>query len=233
MKRKELKFVIIPRLVKWLIDLITLTCRVKWHDREVLEQMIASDKPFLISMWHNCSTIAPWAMRNRQITCIVSDSRDGEYVARLGELLGNKTVRGSSSKGSSMVTRTLLKLLKSGEPIAMTPDGPRGPVYQVQAGVTWLAAVSKAPIVPLHIEASRQWVLKSWDKHRFPKPFSTIHIGIGTPFLVDPTELKDSAETVAQKVQTTMMNNVRRLQTAAGHELDYADGETVEPKKLS
>ena len=144
MSRSELKFAIVPRLVKWLIDLITLTCRIRWHNREVLEDLIDNEQPFLISMWHNCSTIAPWAMRNRQISCIVSDSRDGEYVARLGALYGNKTVRGSSSKGSARVTRSLLKLLRNGEPIAMTPDGPRGPLYQVQTGVVWLAAAGRA-----------------------------------------------------------------------------------------
>ena len=225
MSRSELKFVIVPRIVKWLIDLITLTCRIRWHNREVLEDLIKNEQPFLISMWHNCSTIAPWAMRNRQISCIVSDSRDGEYVARLGALYGNKTVRGSSSKGSARVTRSLLKLLRNGEPIAMTPDGPRGPLYQVQNGVVWLAAAGRAPVLPLHIEASRQWVLKSWDKHRFPKPFSTIHIGIGEPTHITTDMLAEDPQDCASLVQLTMMNNVRELQKAAGLDLEYADGE--------
>jgi hypothetical protein len=229
MSRSELKFIIIPRLVKWLIDLITLTCRVRWHNRETLENLIANDQPFLISMWHNCSTIAPWAMRNRQIACIVSDSRDGEYVARLGALFGNKTVRGSSSKGSSRVTRSLLKLLRNGEPIAMTPDGPRGPVYRVQNGVVWLAAAGRAPVLPLHIEATQQWVLKSWDKHRFPKPFSTIHIGIGDPTQITSQMLSDNPQHCADLVQHAMMENVRKLQTAAGHQLEYATGEREQP----
>ncbi len=225
MARSNLKFIVIPHLVKWLISLITLTCRVRWHNREQLEQLLADQQPFVLSMWHNCSTIAPWAMRNRQITCIVSDSRDGEYVARLGALYGNKTARGSSSKGSSRVTRALLKLLRGGEPIAMTPDGPRGPLYQVQNGVVWLAAAGRAPVLPLHVEASRQWVLNSWDKHRFPKPFSTIHIGIGEPVDISTEMLSERPEHCAALVQTTMMNNVRALQSAAGLPLEYAQGE--------
>ncbi len=225
MARSNLKFIVVPHLVKWLISLITLTCRVRWHNREQFEQLLSDQQPFVLSMWHNCSTIAPWAMRNRQITCIVSDSRDGEYVARLGALYGNKTVRGSSSKGSSRVTRALLKLLRSGEPIAMTPDGPRGPLYQVQNGVVWLAAAGRAPVLPLHVEASRQWVLNSWDKHRFPKPFSTIHIGIGEPVDISGEMLSERPEHCATLVQTTMMNNVRALQTAAGLPLEYAQGE--------
>ncbi|RBP48696.1 lysophospholipid acyltransferase family protein [Arenicella xantha] len=166
-------------------------------------------------MWHNCSTFAPWAMRNRGMTCMVSASRDGEYVARLGALFGNKTVRGSSSKGSSSATRAVLKLLKSGNAVALTPDGPRGPKYQVQHGVLWLAAVGRAPIVPFHIEASRQWVLNSWDNHRFPKPFSTIHIGIGTPTYIDRAQFKQHPEQVAELVQSAMMENVNKLKRAA------------------
>lgn len=197
--------------------MITMTCRVRWHDRETIEAFTESESPWIVSMWHNCSTFAPWAMRDRGITCMVSASRDGEYVARLGALFGNKTVRGSSSKGSSSATRAVLKLLRSGEPVALTPDGPRGPKYQVQHGVLWLASAAKAPIVPLHIEASRQWVLKSWDNHRFPKPFSTIHIGIGKPCAVDRAMFKQDPNTAAGLVQKAMMDNVYRLKTAANN----------------
>lgn len=213
--RTKLKFIVIPYLIKTVIVLITLTCRVRWHNKEALEELSNGDTGWIISMWHNCSTFAPWAMRNRGITCMVSASRDGEYVARLGALFGNKTVRGSSSKGSSAATRAVLKLLRSGKPIAMTPDGPRGPKYAVQPGVLFLAAAGRSPIVPLHIEASRQWVLNSWDKHRLPKPFSTIHIGIGVPTWVDRDLLSEQPEQAAQMVQDVMLTNVRYLQEQA------------------
>lgn len=215
MAPSSLKFIVIPYLIKWVMTLITMTCRVRWHDKQIMEEFIAADQPWILSMWHNCSTFAPWAMRNRNLTCMVSASRDGEYVARLGALFGNRTVRGSSSKGSSSATRAVLKLLRSGEAIALTPDGPRGPKYSVQSGVLWLASAGKAPIVPLHIEASRQWVLKSWDNHRFPKPFSTIHIGIGKPISVDRVMFKERPEQAAEMVQVAMMNNVNRLKYLA------------------
>ena len=198
------------------MTLITMTCRVKWHDKDVMESYAQGTDSWIIAMWHNCSTFAPWAMRDRGMTCMVSASRDGEYVARLGALFGNKTVRGSSSKGSSGATRAVLKLLRGGEAIALTPDGPRGPKYTVQSGVLWLAAASTSPIVPLHLEASRQWVLNSWDNHRFPKPFSTIHIGIGQPVLIDRALFKENPEHAAELVRKSMMDNVNRLKSLAG-----------------
>ena len=214
-ERTEFKYIIIPVLIKFLMTLITMTCRVRWHDREVLDEYMESGKPWILTMWHNCSTFAPWAMRNSGITCMVSASKDGEYVARLGALFGNKTVRGSSSRGSSSATRAILKLLRNGEPVALTPDGPRGPKYSVQHGVPWLASAADAPVLPLHIEASRQWILNSWDNHRFPKPFSTIHIGIGKPTAVDRVLFKEHPGQAADLVKAAMMENVKRLKAFA------------------
>jgi len=213
--RTQLKYIVIPRLMKLVMTLITVTCRVRWHNRETLEEYHRGDRPWIVSMWHNCSTFAPWAMRNRQLTCMVSASRDGEYVARLGALFGNNTVRGSSSKGSSSATRAVLKLLKNGQAIALTPDGPRGPKYSVQPGVMWLASAANATILPLHIEASRQWVLNSWDNHRLPKPFSTIHIGIGKPIVIDRVLYKNSPEQATALVQEAMMDNLNKLKCLA------------------
>jgi len=195
--------------------LITMTCRVRWHNKDLLDDFTAKGEPVIFGMWHNCSTFSPWAMKERGLTCMVSASRDGEYIARLAALFGNKTIRGSSSKGASGATRSVLKLLRSGESVALTPDGPRGPKYSVQPGVAWLAAASGTPIVPFHIEASRQWVLNSWDNHRFPKPFSTIHIGLGKPIMLDRVMLKDDPEQATSLVQKAMMDNVNALKAAA------------------
>ncbi len=195
--------------------LVTLTCRVRWHDKHHEDDFRQGGSPRVYGMWHNCSTFSPWAMKGGNLTCMVSASRDGEYVARLAALFGNRTIRGSSSKGSSSATRAALKLLKNGDSIALTPDGPRGPKYSVQPGVLWLAAAAGVPILPFHIEASRQWVLDSWDNHRFPKPFSTIHIGFGKPVKVDRVLLKEQPEKAAELVQKAMMDNVNKLKAAA------------------
>lgn len=195
---------------------ITATSRIRWHNKEVLEELERDQTAAIFSFWHNCSTFAPWALQGRGYTCMVSASRDGEYVARLGALFGNNTVRGSSSKGSAAATRQILRLLRQGKVVALTPDGPRGPKYQVQPGIVFLASAAGVPIIPLHIEASRQWVLNSWDKHRFPKPFSTIHIGLGKPLLLDRVLVKQQPELAAQHLREAMMKNVDLLKRAAG-----------------
>jgi lysophospholipid acyltransferase (LPLAT)-like uncharacterized protein len=88
----------------------------------------------------------------------------------------------------------------------------------VQNGLLWFCASQKAPIIPLHIEASRQWTLNSWDGHLFPKPFSTIHISLGSPIHIDRNELENDFEKQKLMVETLMMSNLTLVQNAAkGH----------------
>lgn len=217
MRRTHIKFIVVPYVIKWLINLIALTCRVRWHNKAALDKINSSDKAAIISMWHNCSTISGWVMRNSDYTVLVSDSRDGEYVARLSKLFNIDTIRGSSSKGSARAVRDGLKLLRANKKIAITPDGPRGPRYKVQSGVLWFAASCNAPILPLHIEADRQWVLNSWDKHRFPKPFSTIHISVGQPIIIERRALEENINRVTNEFEKTMMDNVSVIKHAITH----------------
>jgi len=198
-------------LLKFVVVLITATCRVRNHNRSAYDALSESNGSFILSMWHNCSTIAGWVMRNQNVTVMVSDSRDGEYVSRFANLFGINTMRGSTSSGSAKAVRSALRLIYSHKPIAITLDGPRGPKYKMQHGALWFAASGKVPIVPMHIEASRQWVLKSWDGHLFPKPFSTIHVGFGDPIFIERDALEENIEKVALDVEEKMMANVATI----------------------
>ena len=207
-----LKFIIIPYLLKLIVVLITATCRVRYHNKAVYDDAINSDNAFVLSLWHNCSTIAGWAMRGGKVTVMISDSRDGEYVSRFANLFGIPTMRGSTSSGSAKAIRTALRLIFKRKPIAITLDGPRGPKFKMQHGALWFAASGKVPIIPMHIEASRQWVLKSWDAHIFPKPFSTIHVGFGEPIYIERESLEQDVEKAALSVEQKMMKNVSSVQ---------------------
>ena len=219
--KSKLKFFVVPYLIKILIILVTATCRVRWHNRQALDELNAGDQAIVMSMWHSCSTIAAWVLANSGITVMVSNSRDGEYVSRLANLFGIRTIRGSSSSGSAKVIRTGLKLLAKNKTLGVTPDGPRGPKFKMQSGVLWFAASGKAPIVPMHIESTRQWVLKSWDGHCLPKPFSTIHVGVGEPIWVDRSELVTDTNAVALRVEQAMMDNVKVVRSSCGQQRSH------------
>ena len=205
---EKFKLFIIPFLIRVIMGLITLTCRVRWVNKDAYQQAMQSDQAFILSMWHNSCTIAAWVMKGSRITVMVSDSKDGEYVSRLAGYFGINTIRGSSSSGSEKAIRSALRLLAQKKPIAITPDGPRGPIYKMKSGALWFAASSKSPIIPLHIESSRQWVFNSWDKHCFPKPFSTIYVGVGDPIYLEREELETDIDQVMLQVEEKMMHNV-------------------------
>ena len=122
----------------------------------------------------------------------------------------------SSSKGGAKAAKAMVRLLRKGHPAAITPDGPRGPWRELQGGVLSISAMSGAPLVPYHHEADRQWIFTSWDRHRVPKPFSTVWISIGEPYEVDRKRLAEEPEAVRREVQQRMMENVHSAERLAG-----------------
>ena len=80
--------------------------------------------------------------------------------------------------------------MAAGTPAGFTVDGPRGPARAAQPGAAWLAKATGNPVVPFHLEASRHWTLKSWDRTQIPKPFSTVSIVVADPFTV-PADADD------------------------------------------
>ncbi len=210
----KIKLFVVPLLIKLIMSLITITCRIRWENKDIYQNALESNKPFILSMWHNSCTIAAWVLRDSKITVMISDSKDGEYVSRLANYFGIQTIRGSSSSGSEKAVRSALRVLARKKPIAITPDGPRGPRYKMKSGALWFAASSKSPIIPLHIESSRQWVFNSWDKHRFPKPFSTIYVCVGEPLYLKREALENDIDQVTLQVEKHMMNNVAVVEKA-------------------
>ena len=65
-----------------------------------------------------------------------------------------------------------------------TPDGPRGPRYQVQPGLVLVAKRTGAPILPMTFGAQWKRVLTSWDAFLLPLPFSRIVVVYGEPIYV-------------------------------------------------
>ena len=89
---------------------------------------------------------------------------------------GIDAVRGSSSRGGIKALLSLKKWINNGYDVAITPDGPRGPRYVLAPGLILLAQKTQAGILPVRVEYSSFWRLKSWDQFQIPKPFSKVII---------------------------------------------------------
>lgn len=129
-----------------------------------------------------------YLQRNRGMCGLVSKSNDGEYMARILRLFGFSIVRGSTTSGGFTSLRGLIKAARDGCSLAITPDGPRGPVFKVKPGVIYLAKKAGIPIIPTACTLSKKKIIRSWDRFQFPLPFGRIQAFYGAPLFVAATD---------------------------------------------
>lgn len=167
-----------------ILKTLFFTIRLRLDDRSGIVDGTLR-KPFIICFWHNRIlgiTLAfhrkyPRASR-KGVTVLTSPSRDGEILARFVGAFGMGSARGSSSRRGSRALLELIRRIRSGGDVAITPDGPRGPRYSLGPGVVQLAQSTGVPILPAHASFSRCVRLKTWDGFIIPLPFSTISVTI-------------------------------------------------------
>jgi lysophospholipid acyltransferase (LPLAT)-like uncharacterized protein len=173
-----------------IINALGRTLRWRVDGLEHLEAIHASGRLPIIGFWHG--RILPGAIyfQRRGIVVITSENFDGEWIARIITRFGYGTARGSTSRGALKATLQLKReMLRNGKGTAFTLDGPRGPARVAQPGALWLARETGNPVLPLHLEASSHWTVRSWDRAQVPKPFSTVATVLGKPLYVDKGEI--------------------------------------------
>ena len=172
------------------------TVRLRHHGDGPVRGMEQRGERFILAFWHRHLLLMPYAYRGRRISVLVSQSRDGELIARTVARLGIDSSRGSSSRGGAAGMRSLLRKAGEGYDLAFTPDGPRGPAGEVQPGVILAAAATGFPIQPVAVAATREKRLRSWDRFLVPLPLSTVHFVYGEPLTVE--RRGDQAEAAAE-----------------------------------
>lgn len=116
----------------------------------------------------------------RNIVVLISQSKDGQILASAVEHMGYQTVRGSSHKGAVKGLLATMKKVIEGHKMTIAVDGPRGPIYKVKEGITAVSDKSKRPIVPVRGYPKKYYLVKkSWNKAKFPFPFTKIVLKIG------------------------------------------------------
>jgi lysophospholipid acyltransferase (LPLAT)-like uncharacterized protein len=164
---------------------------------------------YIGALWHNRLLIFPFVLRrffpNRGGAALISASRDGDLLADAIKRFDFDVVRGSSSRLGASAILQLTDVLASGRDVVITPDGPRGPAYELGPGIIFLAQKSGAPVVPVNMEYSNCWRLKSWDRFILPCPFSKVRVIIGQSHHVRSTSTPDEFETERLRLQGAMM----------------------------
>jgi lysophospholipid acyltransferase (LPLAT)-like uncharacterized protein len=167
---------------------------------------------YIGALWHNRLLIFPLVLRrffpNRPGAALISASRDGDLLTDAIHRFGYEVIRGSSSRLGASAILQLTGELASGRDVVITPDGPRGPAYELGPGIVFLAQKSGASVLPMNLEYSRFWRLGSWDRFIIPRPFSKVRVLISQPLRVDPTSNPAQFEAQRLRVQDALMSLV-------------------------
>jgi lysophospholipid acyltransferase (LPLAT)-like uncharacterized protein len=169
---------------------------------------------YIGALWHNRLLIFPVVLRlffpNRHGAALISASRDGDLLADAIERFGFDVVRGSSSRLGASAILQLTEVLSARRDVVITPDGPRGPVYELGPGIIFLAQKSGAAVLPMNMEYSNCWRIKSWDRFIVPRPFAKVHVIIGRPHRVKSASTAEEFEAERLRLQDAMMALVER-----------------------
>ncbi len=189
-----------------LLRLLALTWRVQRRGTPGM-QTLASDRPWLVAMWHGrMLVLMPMSLhRGRGIGVLVSPSDDGSLATKALRTFGFRAIRGSLSRGGARALREMADTLREGHQLVVTPDGPRGPRHTMNVGVPWLARDSGAPILPVGVACDRAWRMRSWDRFTIPKPFARIVVSYGDPIAVAASASDDELEHLAARLRTQLL----------------------------
>lgn len=168
------------------MKLLASSWRIRTQHEERWRALYDAGRPHVFLLWHEALLPLLWHHRRQDIAIVVSENRDGQYLADFALALGYRAVRGSSSRGAARALLGAVRELRAGRAVAFTPDGPRGPRRELKPGVVAAAQRGGGVIVPIHARADRAWRLDSWDRFLIPKPAARITVTYGRPYEVGP-----------------------------------------------
>lgn len=207
---ERFKFWFFSLLGYWAIRLIGCTLRWRVEGWENLHSIHAGGKRVIFTFWHGRIFPGTYFFRNRGIVVMTSQNKDGEYIARVIRRFGFGAARGSSSRGAKGALVEIIHELRSGNDVAFTIDGPRGPRYIAKTGAVWVAAKTGDAIFPFHMTPGKSWIMRSWDQFHVPRPFTRVLVLMGKPIYVREHASADDLASAQEALQHSLEDLLHR-----------------------
>ncbi len=206
-------------LIAFYIKFVFKTSKWQWLNTDILDKFFETKTPAIICFWHSRLLMlsTAWTGPQNKMHMLISIHRDGLLIAETMKHFGILTVSGSSSKGGAQALRNLIQLLKNGDWVGITPDGPRGPRFKAKAGIVQIAKLSGCPIIPASYSTTRRKILSSWDRFIFALPFSKGVFIAADPIFVPPTANDKETQEILLKVENSLKQVSNYADKICGH----------------
>lgn len=197
---------------RWTVDEDD-AARALWRDR----------KPFILCFWHNRLLMMPFAWnpptgaRGAPINMLISAHQDGQLIARTVGHFGIATVAGSDNRNTTSAMRALVRALRKGQCIGITPDSPPGPRMRAKNGVAVLARLAGVPVIPASYSCTRRRVLGTWDRLVVPLPLSKGVFLWGKPIHVAGDAGEAAIERARQEIEDQLSALSAEADRRCGH----------------
>ena len=217
--RTGLKYTLAGSVGGGLLDLLLGSARYEVGNAAAYRGYREQGRPVIFVLWHGRLLALGYHHRGEGVYGLASQSADGEYIARVLQHWGMPMVRGSSSRGGDTAFREMVRVVRAGHSMSITPDGPRGPREVLKPGVVQLAQLTGAPMIPTAAAASHAWWFTGWDRFMVPKPFARIAVEYGEPLEVPRRTSETEMARLVALMQDRMRQTLERAERrAGGHE---------------
>ena len=203
----------------WLLWAYFKTLRVRFSPGS-LENLNRTAPPRILAAWHNRSLAVPLIrpyVDPPRIACLISPSRMAAWEAAFFDFLDFKVVRGSTTRRSIQASMELLRCLRGGNDIGITPDGPSGPLYSFSQGAVAMAKQAGVPFLFLGFNCRFSIRLNTWDRHMVPLPFSHVEIRVAVISPEDPV-WRLEADSLAKHLRRVCLEQTLDPSTMENHE---------------
>lgn len=201
--RSDAGIAVLTWLIRGYIGLLLATVRLERRIDPETAALFDSGKPFLGAFWHNrLGLIAAAWSDGKPMAMVHSSHGDGRMLGAALEKFITRPIEGSTRRNPMGAMRGMLRALEDGMPVAITPDGPRGPRMRCQIGVVEAARRSGVAIVPAACSTRPRLQATSWDRFLVPLPFTRGVVVYGRPIRVE--EETEDREVARRRVEEAL-----------------------------
>ncbi len=214
----------LPLLAGNLLRVVGGTLRVRHEGENRLDELLETGRPVIVYGLHGHLLVGACDLGRHRPYVMISESRDGERIARTVERVGFRPIRGSSSRGGVRALLQTVRLLKGPVVCCHLVDGPRGPYGEVKPGLILMAQRSGAALLPVLYAMRWKFRVGSWDRMQIPMPFGRVVARFLAPRDVPRDLTPEAAEALRLEIERELAREELRLEAeVTGQSPDRGD----------